>query len=233
MTRKLTCWFYRRFAIAPPLLFLCGQFSFGQATPTLLAQVVPDATLNSESTLVSSPMPNAIQIDGGARRGVNLFHSFSELSIPGGGEAFFNNDPSVVNIINRVTGSRVSNINGTLRSNGTANLFLLNPNGIVFGPEARLNIGGSFFATTAESLNFADGRTFGAIAPSHPLLTINAPIGLQFGENPGSIVNRSQALRSVPSPPELPIPANAGLEVAPGRTLERRYSIQEAVFWEI
>ena len=192
-------------------------FSFGGAARS---QIVPDGSLGAESAIVSSPMPGTTQIDGGARRGVNLFHSFSEFSIPIGREAFFNNDANVGNIINRVTGNRISNIDGTLRSNGTANLFLLNPNGIVFGPEARLNIGGSFFATTAESVRFAGGIEFGVGGIREPpLLSVNVPVGLQFGENPRSIRNRSQALRPVPLPPELPIPSDAGLEVAPGRTL--------------
>ena len=156
------------------LLALCGQAA--------RSQVVPDASLGAESSRISSPGPDAIQIDGGARRGSNLFHSFDEFSVPLGREALFNNDASVANIISRVTGDGISNIDGTLRSHGTANLYLLNPNGIVFGPNARLDIGGSFLATTADSFSFPDGTSFGsndAIAP--PLLSINVPAGLQFG----------------------------------------------------
>jgi large exoprotein involved in heme utilization and adhesion len=112
-----------------------------------------------------------------------------------------------------VTGTNPSNIFGTLGvSGGNANLFLINPNGIIFGQNARLEVGGSFVASTASSLNFADGTQFSATAPqTTPLLTVSVPIGLQFGRTAGSIRNRSQATNRDGD--------IVGLQVQPGKTL--------------
>ncbi|MBD2074256.1 filamentous hemagglutinin N-terminal domain-containing protein [Phormidium sp. FACHB-592] len=186
------------------------------------AQVVPDGTLPVGERSQVSGDPNA-QIDGGARRGGNLFHSFSQFSIPTGGAAYFNNATDVQNIFSRVTGRSVSSIDGVIRANGTANLFLLNPNGILFGSNARLNIGGSFVATTANSINFADQFQYSATNPqTTPLLTVSIPVGLQMGTNPAPIrvqgtgYNLSQGSIFVPITVGK---AATGLEVSTGQTL--------------
>ncbi|MBW4470545.1 MAG: filamentous hemagglutinin N-terminal domain-containing protein [Stenomitos rutilans HA7619-LM2] len=148
-------------------VLLCAQ--------PIAAQVVPDTTLSVGERSQISGSPN-VQIDGGARRGGNLFHSFSQFAVPTGGSAYFNNAVAVQNIFSRVTGGSISNIDGLLRANGTANLFFLNSNGILFGPNASLNIGGSFVATTANAIGFQNGEVFSSDAaqplPSQ-LLTVN------------------------------------------------------------
>ena len=158
-------------------------------TSPIRAQIVPDATLPQNSTVTTDG--NASVITGGTRMGGNLFHSFEQFSVPTGGSAFFESIPEIRNILSRVTGASISNIDGLLGASGSANLFLLNPNGIIFGPNARLEIGGSFLASSGNNIFFEDGSQFGTANSGNPVLTISAPLGVQFGAGAGSIVNQS------------------------------------------
>ena len=149
-----------------------------------LAQISPDESL---PTSVEQQGENRLNINGGAREGNNLFHSFEEFSVPEGIEAVFENAPDLQNIFTRVTGDAVSVIEGILRTQGEANFFLLNSNGIVFGENAQLDVGGSFLATTANSIQFEDGTEFTVNAEEQPILTVSVPIGVQFEGNSGAI----------------------------------------------
>jgi filamentous hemagglutinin family protein len=162
-----------------------------------VAQLVPDGTLGNESSVVT---PNAsVQgnpadlIEGGAQRGSALFHSFADFNVNDLQRVYFANPAGVFDIFTRVTGSDVSNIYGTLGVDGMANLFLLNPNGVYFGPNARLDIRGSFLASTADSFTFGDDLVFGASNPqgAPPLLTLHITPGLQYGNQPGMVANQS------------------------------------------
>ncbi|MEH2403251.1 two-partner secretion domain-containing protein [Nostoc sp.] len=199
-------------------LAIAGVLTFFESFA--LAQIQKDGTLGSESSIITPKLIDGQptdQIDGGAVRGTNLFHSFEQFSVSAGRTAYFNNAKDIQNIISRVTGNSISNIDGILKAKGTANLFLINPNGIVFGSNASLNIGGSFVASTASSLNFADGTKFSAISPqTTPLLTVSVPIGLQFGTTAAPIRNQSQAQ---PDGAVNIFRQGVGLQVQRGKTL--------------
>jgi filamentous hemagglutinin family protein len=188
-------------------------------TSTIHAQVVTDGSVN---TIVASPNNLDFTITGGGTAGTNLFHSFTGFSIPTGGTALFDNAFNIQNIFTRVTGPNISNLDGALKANGTANLFLLNPNGVIFGPNASLNIGGSFLTTTANIIKFADGVEFSATNPN-PLLTVSVPIGLQMGQNPGAIaVNGTGHTLQLPStyaPVIKTGPPTARMQVKSNKTL--------------
>ncbi|MEB3220196.1 MAG: filamentous hemagglutinin N-terminal domain-containing protein [Nostocales cyanobacterium 94392] len=157
------------------------------------AQLIPDNTLDKENSIVNSV--NSMQkIDGGAIRGSNLFHRFKEFNIDNGESVYFSNPGTIKNILTRVTGTNPSQIFGKLGVLGDANLFLINPNGIIFGENAKLDIGGSFVGSTADNIKFADSTEFNAVNPSaNPILTISVPLGLQYGSNPGNIEVRGTA----------------------------------------
>ncbi|MBD2498203.1 filamentous hemagglutinin N-terminal domain-containing protein [Nostoc sp. FACHB-280] len=187
----------------------------------VLAQIIPDSTLGIENSIVRQN-DKINTISGGATRGTNLFHSFQEFSVKNKSTVFFNNSLNIENIITRVTGGKVSNINGLIAANGNANLFLINTNGIIFGQNARLNIGGSFLATTANALKFNDGTFFTTTALQNtPLLTISAPIGLSFENNSGAIKvqGNGHTLINPIFTPILGLNNLSGLQLRPGKNL--------------
>jgi filamentous hemagglutinin family protein len=201
-----------------PLGFLTLLFSL--LPFVTVAQEAPISADGTTATDVNSADGSNFDINGGDRAGGNLFHSFGNFSVPNSGSANFLNSPDVQNIINRVTGGKISDIQGLIKANGTANLFLINPAGIVFGENASLNIGGSFLGSTADRLIFPDGEFSAVNAEGKPLLTINAPIGLGIRDNPGNITTTNTLLEVDPGKSIALIGGNlsinGGFIVAPG-----------------
>ena len=185
------------------------------------AQLIPDSSLGKDSSTVNPSIGRDL-IEGGVIRDNNLFHSFQEFNIDSGQKVYFINPVTVRNILTRVTGSNISRILGTLGVDGAANLFLINPNGIVFRENAKLDIGGSFLASTANSIIF-DNYIFSTLNPeTPPLLKINLPLGLQFNSSPGEIEVQGTGHNLTGEPPIfLPIQRSdrsTGLRVNPGNT---------------
>ncbi|MEM6448356.1 MAG: filamentous hemagglutinin N-terminal domain-containing protein, partial [Cyanobacteria bacterium P01_D01_bin.123] len=188
----------------------CACFLFVSAINTqhAAAQVLPDGTTPTEINTVGSEST----ISRGSIRGPNQFHSFESFSVQSGERITFVSPGGVQNIINRVTGGNLSKIDGEIRQRGgEANLFLLNPKGIVFGPDSKLDVNASFIASTASSVLFEDETSFD-VGPQNnsSLFTSSIPVGLQFGEEAGAI--HSQARNS-----QDPVPV--GLGVPTGQTL--------------
>jgi filamentous hemagglutinin family protein len=195
--------------IAKSWLSRCWQWQIGSCvvlvgvlcvgvSDRVKAQIVPDNTLGAESSVVTPNVNiNGIQgdrIENGAIRGTNLFHSFSQFNIGEGRGAYFTNPLGIENILSRVTGANRSDILGRLGVDGDANLFLINPNGIVFGSDASLDVQGSFVATTANAIQFPNGEVFSASTPSAPsLLLIVNPSAFFFNQVPaGAIAHYSR-----------------------------------------
>jgi filamentous hemagglutinin family protein len=185
------------------------------------AQIVPDNTLGAESSVVIPDVIKGIQgnrIEGGATREANLFHSFSQFNVGEGRGAYFTPPPEIENILTRVTGANRSDILGRLGVLGDANLFLINPNGIVFGQDASLDVQGSFLATTADAVKLGDAGLFSASQPATSNLLSVSPSALWFNAVAAQpIVNRSQAESLIGQPNSNDSPP--GLQVQPGRTL--------------
>jgi filamentous hemagglutinin family protein len=163
---------------------------FGQASQ---AQIVPD---RSTATEVNG---NTILPTGsGTVNGNNLYHSFDKFNVPNGGVVFDTgnsvNGANIQNILNRITGDTPTSILGTIQSKQAfpnANLWLLNPNGIIFGTNARLDIGGSFFATTATGIGFENSQVFRAIKDNS--FPTGDPQSIRFGViTPAGILNQGQ-----------------------------------------
>ncbi|MDV3352532.1 filamentous hemagglutinin N-terminal domain-containing protein [Leptothoe sp. LEGE 181152] len=193
---------------------------FSSATAQVIP--IPDDTLGAEMSRIVNIGGSTFQISGGATRDSNLFHSFSEFSIGNGDAVYFGVDSDAIsNIVARVTGNSLSDIQGILGTcnlgncpnNGTdATLYLMNPNGIMFGPNAELDVGGSFVATTANEIEFGEQGIFSATKPLIPSqqLVID-PSALLFNQ-----LNTSQPLNSIESRATLTLPEQRSLVLVGG-----------------
>jgi filamentous hemagglutinin family protein len=159
------------------------------------AQITLDGSLGPRGPLTG---PNyRIDANMGQIRGSNLFQSFGQFNVRPDESATFAGPNTIVNIVSRVTGGQRSLIDGPLRSEILgANLYLLNPSGVMFGPKASLEVSGSFHVSTADFLRFADGAKFFANLGQESVLTVAPPAAFGFmGSTPAAITIRGSSLQ--------------------------------------
>jgi filamentous hemagglutinin family protein len=159
------------------------------------AQPMPITPASDGTGTVINQTGNQFDIKGGSLSGdsQNLFHSFEQFGLSEGQIANFISNPDVQNILGRVIGGDASIINGLIQiTGGNSNLFLINPAGMIFGPNASLNIPGSLTVTTATGLDF-NGQTFQILGTNNYENLIGNPSGYHFNvAQPGVILNEGQ-----------------------------------------
>ncbi|MCC3432455.1 MAG: filamentous hemagglutinin N-terminal domain-containing protein, partial [Microcoleus sp. PH2017_04_SCI_O_A] len=170
-------------------LFVC-PFSLLIFNTFAQAQTVVPAADGTGTAVIRNG--NRYDINGGSLSGdgANLFHSFGQFGLNEGQVANFLTNSAIQNILARIAGGNPSLINGLITvTGGNSNLFLINPAGIVFGPNASLNVPGAFTATTANNVGFGS-NWFNAAGTNNFSALVGAPNAFYFGANqPGSIVN--------------------------------------------
>src|SRR5262249_35888006 len=169
---------------------------FLSALPTVThAQITLDGSLGPKGLLAGPDY--SIDAKVGQLRGNNLFHSFGQFNVHTNESATFTGPSTVENVIGRVTGGQQSFIDGKLRSEmPKANMYLLNPSGVMFGPNASLDVPGSFHVSTADYLRMADGAKFYANLSQESVLTSAPPAAFGFlNGNPAPIALQGSTLQ--------------------------------------
>ena len=180
--------FLKENSIGWVILAIYPQSQIAAARPIVAA---PDGTGTAITPGPPTGPPTRYDITGGtpSRDGANLFHSFTRFGLNSGETANFISNPAIQNILGRVVGGDASLINGLIKvSGGNSNLFLINPAGIIFGTNARLDVSGSFFATTASGIGF-DNRWFNGTGVNDYAALVGTPNAFAFPPQSGSIVN--------------------------------------------
>ena len=186
-------------------LVAAGVLSAG--SPPALGQIATDGTMGAAGSLTGPSY--VISESLGTRIGDNLFHSFRLFNIATGESATFTGTADLRNVLSRVTGGSPSSIDGLLRSQvGQANVFLINPAGVVFGPNAQVDVPAAFHVSTADELRFPDGGVFSASDPSRTTLSIENPESFGFLAPQPAAITINGSFLSFPA--EQPISITAG-----------------------
>ena len=165
------------------------------AAPSANSQPITPANDGTGTTVDQNA--NQFNIQGGTRSGANLFHSFDKFNVPTNQTANFLTTPDIRNILGRITGGNASYVNGLIQVIGSnSNLFLMNPAGVMFGPNATLNIPASFSVTTATGIGFDNNNFwFQAMGTNDYSNLVGNPSGYKFNvSNPGAIINEGNLI---------------------------------------
>jgi filamentous hemagglutinin family protein len=175
-------------------LLLSSGLLLGVLRGSSAAQITLDGSVGPQGPLHGPHYRIGAEL--GQLRGSNLFHSFGQFNVPTGGSVTFAGPNTIANILSRVTGGQPSAIDGMLRSEiAGANLYLLNPSGVLFGPNARLEVSGAFHVSTADVLRFTDGATFSADLGQASVLTVAPPEAFGFlGPSPAALTIQGSVL---------------------------------------
>lgn len=171
-------------------LTLLGLATWGERAN---AQIVPDNTLNPKSS-IRTINPSSLEIIGGEFKGINLFHSFQEFNISENSTVTFITIPAIENVITRVTGGNPSSILGNLSVENDASFILINPNGIHFGPDASLDVRGSFTATAYDAVQLGNAGFYSATDIANSKLLSIQPGALfnhALGNQPRTITSKA------------------------------------------
>ena len=170
--------------LAPVALIVIAGAAYSSLSS---AQIVTDGSVGAQVTL--NGLDVQIVETLGTRAGDNLFHSFETFNIQADGTVTFTGASDINNVISRVTGGEVSNIDGVLRSEvGSANFFFINPAGVAFGEGGSVDVPASFHLSTADELRFVDGTVLSAGTADTSTLSMAAPEAFGFlGSGTGSI----------------------------------------------
>lgn len=191
--------------------------------------VATDGTVGPQRTLSG---PNfRVEAELGTKRGGNLFHSFRQADLSKGDVLTFAGPADVRNVLARVTGGRASSIDGTIASEiAGANVYFINPDGILFGPNARLAVQGAFVASTADVVRMADGGAFHARVPGDSVLTSASPAAFGFlGPASGASALR---LRGEPgNQAKLTVPDGQGVSLVAGEIDVQQGAVRAAGGW--
>lgn len=206
----------RVFVVFWQRLVWCGLVGCSLLPMLCQAQITLDGSLGPVRALRGPRY--VIRAGDGQRQGPNLFHSFGEFNLLTGESVTFTGPGAIDNILSRVTGGNPSFIDGLLRSEiPGANLFLLNPSGVLFGPHATLDVNGSFHVSTADYLRLADGARFFAHLSAESVLSADPPAAFGFlGPQPPAPITVAESNLQVPEGATLSL-VGGDITVAGGR----------------